>query len=75
MPSASFSVSTSTPKRFDRAASTPSLCSRPRQKSSEPSGMVKPTVVTWPLPRLRAGHVGQPKNVIAVPGDPTWSPK
>ena len=61
----------SVPKRLVLVASTPSLPKRALQKSSEPGGTVNDTVVTWPLPALRFGHVGQPKKVMAVPADPT----
>jgi hypothetical protein len=71
MPSGSVTTTASVPKRLVALACTPSLRRWPFQKSSEPGGTENDTVVTWPLPAFRLGQVGQPKNVIAVPADPT----
>ena len=51
--------------------STPSFFIRLLQKSSARAGTWNATVVTWLLPARCFGHVGQPKNVITVPGVPT----
>src|SRR5213078_2075375 len=68
--SASRRVSASTPNLLALPCSSPSFFSRALQKPREPDGTWNDTVVTCPLPARCFGHVGQPKNVIAVPGVP-----
>ena len=70
MPSGSWIVITSPSKRVARDDSMCKSRSRFTQNSNDPSGIVKPTVVTWLLPVRRLGQVGHPKKVIAVPGEP-----
>src|SRR5438309_3300683 len=47
--------------------STPTFFSRAAQKSREACGTANDTVVTWPVPVRRSGHVGQPAG--DAPGD------
>ena len=70
MPSGSWMVITSPSKRVARDDSMCRSRNRFTQNPNDPSGIVKPTVVTWPLPVRRFGQAGQPKKVIAVPGEP-----